>query len=60
MNFNPDQPIDIPEQARAHEAAANLRKIRDLIRAKMTAVQFRYLVAYDKARCPAPKFEPGD
>ena len=60
MNFNLDQPIENPEQARTHEAAANLRKIHDLIRAEMTAAQFRYSVAYDKAHRPAPKFEPGD
>ena len=60
MNFDLDQPIENPEQARAHEAAANLRKIHDLVRAEMTAAQFRYSEAYDKARRPAPKFEPGD
>ena len=60
MNFDLDQPIENPEQARAHEAAANLRKIHDLVRAEMRAAQFRYSEAYDKARRPAPKFEPGD
>ena len=37
MNFDLDQPMENPEQARPHEAAANLRKIHDLVRAKMTA-----------------------
>ena len=60
MNFDLDQPIEHPEQARAHEAAANLLKIHDLVRAEMTAVQFRYSEAYDKARRPTPRFEPGD
>ena len=60
MNFDLNQPIEKPEQARTHEAAANLRKIHDLVRAEMTATQFWYSEAYDKARRPAPKFEPGD
>ena len=60
MNFNLDQPVENPEQAHAHEAAANLRKIHDLLRAEMTAAQFPYSEAYDKARRPAPKFEPGN
>ena len=60
MIFDLDQPVENPEQARAHDAATNLRKIHDLVRAEMTAAQFRYLEAYDKARCPAPKFKPGD
>ena len=60
MNFDLDQPIENPEQARVQEAVANLRKIHDLVRAEMTAAQFWYSEAYDKARRPAPKFEPGD
>ena len=60
MNFDLNQPIENPEQARANEAAANLRKIHDLVRAEMTAAQFRYSEDYDKARRPTPKFEPGD
>ena len=60
MNFDHDQPIENPVQAYVHEAAAKLRKIYDLVRAEMTAVQFRYSEAYDEARQPAPKFEPGD
>ena len=60
MNFDLDQLIENPEQARTHEAAANLRKIHDLVRAEMTAAQFRYSEAYDKAHRPTPKFEPGD
>ena len=60
MNFDLDQPIENPEQARTHAAATNLRKIHDLERAEMTATQFRYSEAYDKARRPASKFEPGD
>ena len=60
MNFDLNQPIENPEQVRAHEAAANLRKIRDLVRAEITAAQFRYSEAYNKTRRPATKFEPGD
>ena len=37
MNFNLDQPIENPEQARTHEAAANLQKIHALVKAAMTA-----------------------
>ena len=60
MNFDLDQPIENLKQARAHEAAANLWKIHDLVRAEMTAAQFQYSEAYDKARRATPKFEPGD
>ena len=60
MNFDLDQPIENPEQARTHEAAANLRKIHDLIGAEMTAVQFQYSEVYDKARHPTPKLKSGD
>ena len=62
MNFNLDQPIENPEKVRANEAAANLQKIPDLVRAEMTAAQFRwrYSDAYDKARHLAPRFDPGD
>ena len=41
MNFDLDRPVMNPEEARAHEAAANLRKIYDLVRAEMTAAQYR-------------------
>ena len=37
MNFDLDQPIENPEQARAHEAAANLEKIHALVKAEMAA-----------------------
>ena len=60
MNIDLDQPIRNPEQARAHEAAASLQKIHALVRAEMTAAQYRYLEAYDRAHRPAPKFNPGD
>ena len=45
MNFDIDQPIKNPEQARAHEAAANLQKIHALVKAKMTAAQYRHAEA---------------
>ena len=60
MNFNLDQPIENPEQARAHEAAANLQKIHALVKAEMAAAQYRYAEAYNKGRHSAPRFEPGD
>ena len=37
MNFDLNRPVTNPEEARAHEAAANLQKIHDLVRAEMTA-----------------------
>ena len=60
MNFDLDQPIQNPEQARAHEAAANLQKIHVLVKAKMAAAQYWHAEACDKGRRPAPRFEPGD
>ena len=54
MNFDLDQPIENPEQARAHEAAANLQNIHALVKAKMTAAQYQHAEAYDKGRRPAP------
>ena len=60
MNFDLDQPIENPEQARAHEAAANLQKIHALVKAEMTAAQYQHAKAYDKGRRPALRFEPGD
>ena len=48
MNFDLDQPIENPEQARAHEAAANLQKIHALVKAEMSAAQYRHAEAYDK------------
>ena len=60
MNFDLDRPVTNLEEARAHEAAANLQKIHDLVRAEMTAAQYRYSEAYDKTRRSAPRFEPGD
>ena len=60
MNFDLDQQIENPEKARAHEAAANLQKIHALLKAEMTAAQYRHAEAYDKGRRPAPRFEPGD
>ena len=60
MNFDLDQPIENPEQARAHEAAANLQMIHALVKAEIAAAQYRYSEAYDKARRPAPRFNPGD
>ena len=59
MNFDLDQPIENPEQARAHEAAANLQKIHALVKAEMAATQYRHAEAYDKGRRPAPQLEPG-
>ena len=59
MNFDLDRPVTNPEEARAHEAAANLQKIHDVVRAEMTAAQYRYSEAYEKTRRPAPRFEPG-
>ena len=41
MNFDLDRPETNPEEAQAHEAAANLRKIHDLVQAEMTAAQYR-------------------
>ena len=60
MNFDLDQPIENPEQARAHEVAANLQKIHVLVKAEMTTAQYRYAEVYDKGRRRAPRFEPGD
>ena len=60
MNFDLDQPIENPEHARAHEAAANLQRIHTLVKAKMTIAQYRHAEAYDKGRRPAPRFEPGN
>ena len=36
MNFDLDWPVTNPEEARAHEAAANLQQIHNLVRAEMT------------------------
>ena len=52
MTFDLDQPIENPEQARADEAAANLQKIHALVKAEMTATQYRHAEAYDKGRSP--------
>ena len=60
INFDLDQPIENPEQARAQEAAANLQKIHALVKAEMAAAQYRHAEAYDNGRRPAPQFEPGD
>ena len=60
MNFDLDRPVTNPEEARAHEAAANLQKIHVLVRGEMTAAQYRYSEAYDKTHRHAPRFEPGD
>ena len=60
INFDLDQPIENPEQARAHEAAANLQRIHTLVKVKMTAVQYRHAEAYNQGWHPAPRFEPGD
>ena len=60
MNFDLTQPIENPEQARAHKAAANLQKIHALVKAQMAAAQYRHAEAYNKGRRPAPRFEPGD
>ena len=53
-NFDLDQPIENPERVRAHEAAANLQKIHALVKAEITAAQYRHAKAYDKGRRPAP------
>ena len=37
IQFDFDRTVMNPEEARAHEAVANLRKIHDLVQAKMTA-----------------------
>ena len=60
MNFDLDQPIKNPEQARAQEVAANLQKIHALVKAEMATAQYQHAEAYDKGRSPAPRFEPGD
>ena len=60
MKFDLDRTIENPEQARTHEAAANLQKIHALLKAEMTAAQYRHAEAYNKGRRPAPRFEPGD
>ena len=60
INFALDRLGTNPEEARTHEAAANLRKIHDLVQTEMTTAQYRYSEVYDKARRPAPRFEPGD
>ena len=60
MSFDLDKAIENPEQARAHEVAESLQKIHELVRAEMTATQYRQSEAYDRTRRPAPKFEPGD
>ena len=48
MNFDLDQPIENPEQARAHEAAANLQKSHALVKAERAAAQYRHAEGYDK------------
>ena len=53
MNIDLDQPIENPEQARAHEAAANLQKIHALVKAEMATAQYRHAETYDKGRRPA-------
>ena len=58
MNVDLDRPVTNPEDAQAHEAAANLQHIHNLLRAKMTAAQYRYLEAYDEWRRPAPSLNP--
>ena len=62
MNFNIDQPIKNPEQARAHEVAANLQKIHALVQAEMAAAQYRHAEAYDKGQLVLttvrPRFAP--
>ena len=60
MNFDLDQPVENPEQAHAHEAAANLQKIHAFVKAEITAAQYRHTEAYDKGRRPTPRFEPCD
>ena len=52
MNFDLDQLLENPEQARAHKVAANLQKIHTLVKAEMTAAQYRHAKAYDKGRRP--------
>ena len=54
MNFDLDRPIENPEQARAHEAAANLQKIHALVKAEMTVAQYQHAEAYDKGWYPTP------
>ena len=41
MNFDLDQLIETPEQARTHGAAANLPELHALVKAEMAAAQFR-------------------
>ena len=48
MNFNLDLPIENPDQARGHEAAANLQKIHTLVKDVIAAAQYRYAEVYDK------------
>ena len=60
MNVDLDGPVTNPEEARAHEAAANLPKIHDLLRSEMTTAQYRYSEANDKTPRSTPRFEPGD
>ena len=49
-----------PEEARAQEAAQNLQKIHELVKAEMAAAQNRHAEVYDKSKRPAPLFLPGD
>ena len=60
MNFDLELTIENPDQARAQEAAQNLQKIHDLVKAEMASAQNRHAEHYDKSRCPAPMFKLGD
>ena len=58
MNFDLEQPIENPEQARAHEAAANLQKIHALVKEEMTATQYQHAVTYDQHGAPPRNSSP--